>query len=144
MDELELKYIMAIADIMCDESVAPKIMALRFEGVKVLRTHILAHQRNHIASESIGTLIEAVWDKKLAKIMGATTKKEIENILLPSTARLAYSGEMEPINPHHVEEEEYLFWLKVSPHLNLISEAQERQLELFRKFFPEMAEKEDI
>ena len=74
MDEYEIDYLMALAEVMCDVDTSPKINGYRWEGVKRLFTIVRAYQTAHVHNE----LLKTVWEKKLAKVTSATTKGEIE------------------------------------------------------------------
>lgn len=140
MDDYEVKSIMAIGDIFCDETAKGTIRLSRIEAVQELLGFVRALKERHLKEE----LIEAVWQKKLEFIMAAKSKSELKDIMRPSLPKLVASGEMVPTSPYHVEEEELLLWAIISPHMNIISEAQERYKVLFRKFFPKQARDSNV
>ena len=137
MDEYEIDYLMALAEVMCDMDTSPKINGYRWEGVRQLFAIIRAYQTTHVRNE----LLKAVWEKKLAKVTSATTKGEIEAVLEPSSPILNGDGDVIGQSPHHVEEEELILWSLITPNTNMTYAARKRYIELFRKLFPEQSEK---
>lgn len=136
LDDYEMSSIRAIGDILCDETTRDKIRMAKIDAVRQLHAFVRFFLKNQFRED----LIRAVWQKKLAYIMDAQTKDELQSIMRPSVPMYIGTGKLVPASRYHIEEEELLIWATMTPNHNVIHEAQERYKELFRKFYPEQAE----
>lgn len=130
---LEVEYAMALAKIICDE-MPDKVRVLRFNGIREL----MGIAEGYASQGMVQKPIEEMWHHKLPFILNATSKAVIKEILKPSTPN--YNGaEFMAKSPYHSEGEELMLWSLTSLRGPLISSGFDRYMELFAKFFPDMA-----
>ena len=97
--------------------------------------------RGYASEFKIEKLLRSICAKKIAFILEATTKKEIEEILQPPKNH--YNGnEVIPSGRFHIPEEELLMWsytsLRAGGPLN--DAGFKRYMKLFRELLPEYAQ----
>ena len=84
------------------------------------------------------TIIRPIILKKIAFIKKAAGKKQLREILEPPKVRYD-GGEIRPVGPYAIPEEELILWSRTSLAGPLISPAFKRYLTLFGEVFPELA-----
>ncbi len=79
--------------------------------------------------------------KKIEFIKAAETKAQLKEILQPPRVRY-FGGEVRPIGPYIIPEEELILWSRTSVKAGgpLIAPAANRYRALFRQVFPELAD----
>lgn len=127
---IDFAYMNCIAGLIADAELTEKIFWLRFGAFRKLRRIVAIYEEDGFKSE----LVEDVFCKKAKYLMEATTKRETESILKPSTLRYS-GGEFLPKCDHYVEEEELILWSRTSYLRPLALEEQKRYQELFGHYF---------
>lgn len=125
----------AIATIEFDGVSSEKVKDLRKESVLKLLPVILEFHRQRFRVETIKTILK----KKIAFILNATTKAEMQEILSFSVPYYNYV-EIVPKGRFHVEEEELLLWFGCLSQCALNEEATKRIWYLCKKLYPKEVE----
>lgn len=125
----------AIATVLLDESINDRTRLLRMEAIRRLPS-IMNIYMNEFHNEE---LITRIFNKKLAFIMEAASKKEIDKIMSPPD--IHYDGnKIRPANEYVIPEEELLIWSRTSLMAPLIDAGYRRFEELFKEIFPERSD----
>lgn len=117
------------------ESRSDKLAGLRIGAIHDLYGIVLTYSKMGFLS----SLIEKIWEKKIAFILQAETKKDVAEILKPSVPYYDYNS-FRPKSNFHVDEEEIILWSMASLQAPLKDFAFNRYLELFYKVLPEQTE----
>lgn len=121
----------AMLAIESDDSLPKKTSELRLKALGNLMVYLRALIGGN---DFLPELIDAVCTKKIAFIMQAETVGEIREIMKPPQP-IYSAGHIKCSSPYHIDEEELLMWVRMSPYNNLVSAASDRYMELFEKVF---------
>ena len=136
-NDIHTEIILAMADF---DSLGEGTLKLAAEKMTTLMAlHGIARMyRNEGFPEE--TIIRPIILKKIAFIKAAESREQLNEILQPTRVRY-FGGEIHPVGPFAIPEEELAIWSRVSVKAGgpLITPAAKRYETLFRSVFPELA-----
>lgn len=115
-------------DALRPETVPESIRKLRSRGADLQFAVISGFHQEGFRTDLLLILLK----KKLELLACATTQNQVQEILRGSIPRY-YAGKIEAGSPYHVEEEELIYWSRVSKAAPMTFAAKNRALELFER-----------
>lgn len=132
VSEAELDFVTAyFLGIIIAEDVSDTVRINRFEAFQKMRRYLKHYQERGFPLE----LIFGIMVRKGYMILCATTKKEMEGIVIPKVPR--YDGSKFIPDEYFVPQEEVICWSETSLIAPLNHVGLKRYLELFKMVFPE-------
>ncbi len=136
MEEAILKICAAITEVGLDEGHSDHVKSLRIQALRQIDP-ILKFYYNRFGKGN--PIVMTICEKKIAFIMDAATKSEIDLIL--SSPKVHYNyNKVVPSNRYVIPEEELLVWSLTSMAAPLVEVGFNRYIELFLEIFPDFAE----
>jgi hypothetical protein len=127
---------LALIDVKSQEE--DSLMFAKVRAILTLHSLARSYRNENFPEEKI---VHPIIQKKIAFIKAAESKKQIKEIL--KLTKVHYSGgEVRPIGPYAIPEEELAIWSRTSLNAGapLIAPAAKRYTELFLHIFPELSE----
>lgn len=132
--DFAMKVSEALAAVMADEKTPCRLRNLRLDAIVQL-SHIIEGYKKKLY---LPVLVEAIWQKKLDFIMGATSNMQMEEILNPKPPH--YNGAAFIPSRYLCPEEELLLWTETSLWRMPDEAAIKRHMDLFEQVFGKRAE----
>lgn len=123
------KTVEAMAEIILDTKTSQKLRDLKLRAVHRV-SDIVQKYREQFYDPA---LVDQIWHKKLAFIMGAKSKGELDEILNPRPPH--YNGAGFTSSEYLCPEEELLAWSEASLRAPLTAEGFKRYTELFEQVY---------
>ena len=131
MYDYDLQIIMRIAEVLMDEESPEKVRELRLKALGGLRGQL----EHYKGLGYIERLLNGIAEKRVAMIMKATTKTEMDRVMIPKAPH--YNGAEFITDEYHIPEEELIAWSQASLKGPLVGAGFKRYMQLFREFFPD-------
>ena len=131
---VDMEIILAMTDF--DSLGEYKLAVEKISALMSLHTIARAYRREGLHEE---TIILPIILKKIAFIKSAATKAQLREMLQPPKVRYN-GGEIRPVGPYAIPEEELILWSRTSLRGPFIAPAFKRYCKLFREVFPELAD----
>ena len=135
MREYKLMIVKALGVISLQENIDERVRTLRLEAIGRLQ-NVLDY---YAELGYMDRLLTPIAEKKSGMIANATSKTEIEKIIKLRCPH--YNGNQFFADEYSVLEEELIGWSMTSLRSPLNSAGQARYMEVFRKVFPDEADK---
>lgn len=126
------------AEIFFDEELPEKVRDLRLKAFGKLYAQLEGYKKLGY----IDRLVNGIAEKRIAMIMKATTKTEMDSVMTPKAPH--YNGAHFIPDEYNIPEEEMIVWSQISLKGPLIEAGYKRYAELFTEFFPEENKKFSI
>lgn len=133
-----LEFMRCLGELLLEEDLPDKVRSYRFQALQNTYEKATCFLEKGFLPE----LVEAFFVQKVKKLSDVQTKNDMELFVEGSKPRYT-GGKLEPDgNPFYSEEEELMVWSLASMDAPLAQVGYERYMELFRKYFPNVAVKE--
>ena len=131
MYDYDLLIVMRIAELLMDEETPAKVRELRLKALGSIRGQL----EHYKGLGYIDRLLNGIAEKRVAMIMKATTKTEMDRVMTPKAPH--FNGAVFITDEYHIPEEELIAWSQTSLKGPLVGAGFKRYMELFKEFFPE-------
>ena len=138
MYDYDLLIVMRIAELLMDEETHAKVRELRLKALGSIRGQL----EHYKGLGYIDRLLNGIAEKRVAMIMKATTKTEMDRIMTPKAPH--YNGAEFVTDEYHIPEEELIAWSQTSLKGPLVGAGFKRYMELFSQFFPEESKRYNL
>jgi hypothetical protein len=136
MNDIDTEIILATLDF---DSLGEGPLAIsKMSALMALHGIARAYRSECVPEEAV---IRPIIMKKIEFIKAAESKAQLKEILQPPKVRY-FGGEVRPVGPYAIPEEELILWSRTSVEAGgpLIAPAANRYRMLFRQVFPELAD----
>jgi hypothetical protein len=135
MESVKLKIDAAVSNIMLDGEASDHVKELRVDALRCV-TLIIEHYYSRFGRHN--SIIAVIGEKKIAQILEATLKSEMDLIVSPPRVHYNFR-EVVPSNRFVIPEEELLIWSLTSLAAPLVRDGFVRFMKVFIEVFPEYA-----
>ena len=133
--DVDVLLIPYFAEVITAEGKPDKVLELQFSALRELQAYLRHYQQRGFSEKLIGAIAE----KKGQMILATTSKAEMDKVMHPHAPH--YDGGRFIPDRYSVEEEELICWSEASLRGPLVPAAMKRYMELFKRFYPEEAER---